>query len=234
MKHEDVDEILNRALRGPHDVKSEVLHRIADSLKVSFAPVRPLPSSIVLTAVVFFVCVAVAIAGAARAGFFGFAKMHLMERWIIFGLLGALAWAAARSFVHAMIPGTRRHITAARLLGWSCVALVGLFGLLFRDYETHQFFRLGIACLATGLLYAVPAALFSWLLLRRGFAVNMVTAGLSAGLLGGLAGIGMLELHCPNFEAAHVLVWHIAVAPISSAVGAGMGWLLHLRRASRQ
>ncbi len=225
-----MDEILNRALPEPRDVKFEVLRRIADSIEASFAPVRPLPSGSLLTAAVFFACAAVAVAAAARAGFFGFAKMDLMERWIIFGLLGALGWAAAGSFVHAMIPGSRLRISAAALLGWSCLALVGLFGFFFRDYETHYFFRLGAACLATGLLYALPAALFSWLLLRRGFAVDAVTAGLSAGLLGGLAAVGMLELHCPNFEAAHVLVWHIAVAPISGAVGAGIGCLLRLRR----
>jgi hypothetical protein len=36
----------------------------------------------------------------------------------------------------------------------------------------------------------------------------------------------MLELHCPNFEAAHLLVWHMAVVPLSAALGAFAGWLI--------
>jgi hypothetical protein len=70
------------------------------------------------------------------------------------------------------------------------------------------------------------------LLLRRGFALNSVSAGLAAGMLGGLTGVGVLELHCPNFQAAHVLLWHTAVAPLSGAVGAMVGWMLHRRSGS--
>jgi hypothetical protein len=57
------------------------------------------------------------------------------------------------------------------------------------------------------------------LLLRRGFAVNSTAAGLAQGTLAGLAGVTMLELHCPIFEAPHVLVWHIAVLPVCGLVG---------------
>jgi hypothetical protein len=39
----------------------------------------------------------------------------------------------------------------------------------------------------------------------------------------------MLELHCPNFETAHLLVWRTAVIPVRGALGAGVGWLLHAR-----
>ena len=74
--------------------------------------------------------------------------------------------------------------------------------------------------------HALPAALLSWLVVRRGFAINPVSAGLIAGALGGIAGVGMLELHCPNFEAAHLLVWHMAVVPLSAALGAFAGWLI--------
>ena len=66
-------------------------------------------------------------------------------------------------------------------------------------------------------------------MLRRGFAVNPPSAGLVAGTLGGLAGVGMLELHCPNFQAAHILAWHTAVVPVSAALGALLGWRLRFR-----
>jgi hypothetical protein len=174
------------------------------------------------------ICAAVALAGAARAGFYGIEKMDLTERALIFSSLVVFSWAAGMGLVHEMVPGSRRRVAPGALLAIVCGLLVGLFALLFRDYQTSDFFSAGIACLLTGLLFAVPAALFAWLLLRRGFSVNPVSAGLVAGTLAGLAGLGMLELHCQNFQAAHVLVWHIAVVPLSGAAGALVAGALRL------
>jgi hypothetical protein len=92
--------------------------------------------------------------------------------------------------------------------------------LLFHDYRTERFLSQGLVCLTAGLILALPASLAAWWILKRGFAVNPVTAGLATGTLGGLAGVTMLELHCINFEAPHLMVWHIAVIPISGAIGA--------------
>ena len=99
-------------------------------------------------------------------------------------------------------------------------ALLGVFGLLFHEYHTDHFISAGIACLLTGLACAAPAALLCWLLMRRGFAVSPVTAGLVCGALAGLAGVGLLELNCVNFQALHVIVWHTAVVAASAAGGA--------------
>jgi hypothetical protein len=43
----------------------------------------------------------------------------------------------------------------------------------------------------------------------------------------------MLELHCSNFQALHVLVWHTAVVPVSAAAGAAVGWALRIRSSAR-
>ena len=50
--------------------------------------------------------------------------------------------------------------------------------------------------------------------------MNRTAAGLAAGTLAGLAGLTMLEFHCANFNAMHVMVWHTAVVPVSGLVGA--------------
>ena len=50
--------------------------------------------------------------------------------------------------------------------------------------------------------------------------MNPVAAGLSVGTLASLAGVAMLELHCANLEALHVMVWHVGVIPLSGAAGA--------------
>ncbi len=124
---------------------------------------------------------------------------------------------------------TSRWLSASALLGTGSAVLLGVFAMLFHDYHTDHFISVGIVCLTTGVLHAIPVVLLSWLVLRRGFAVNSVSAGLAAGTLAGLAGVGLLELHCPNFQATHILVWHTMVVPLSGALGALVGWALRFR-----
>ena len=224
-----IDEVLDRAARSRHDVPPEMLGRIAESIGPRMAPVRPLPATWVLTSGLILIGAAVALAGAARAGFYGIEKMSLWERALIFPALGLLAWIAAAEFVSEMIPGSRRRLAPGAVLGIGSLALLGLFAMLFRDYQTDHFWSAGIVCLVIGLLHAIPTGLVGWWMLRRGFAVNSVAAGLVAGTFAGLAGVAMLELHCPNFQALHVLVWHTAVVPASGAVGALLAWALRRR-----
>jgi len=228
----EIDVVLEMAARAPHEVERALLKRVADSIQPAMRPVRPLPRTSVLAGGLVLICSAVALAGAARAGFNGFEKMGLLERALIFSTLGMLAWVAATEFVNEMIPGSRRWVSAGALLGMGSAVLVGVFALLFHDYHTDHFVSVGIVCLVTGVLHAIPAGLLSWLVLRRGFAVNSVSAGLVAGTLAGLAGVGVLELHCANFEATHVLVWHTAVVPLSGAAGALVAGALRFRTGS--
>ncbi|MGA7292761.1 MAG: NrsF family protein [Terriglobales bacterium] len=229
MKDEEIDDVLKNAAQAPQELDPLFLERIGDSIKQSARPVRPLPPVWLMAAGLVLVCAAVSLAGAARTGFFGVAKMNFLERSLVFPALGLLACFAAVSFVHQMIPASRLRVSPGALLALSSVGLLAVFAQLFRDYHTDHFFSAGIACLLTGLLHSLPAGLLSWVMLRRGFAVNPPSAGLVAGTLGGLAGLGMLELHCPNFQAAHILVWHTAVVPVSAALGALLGWRLRFR-----
>lgn len=232
MKDEEIDDVLKGIAREPHVLKAETLERISDSIKTSLRPVRPMPPAWLLAGGLVLICAAVALAGAAHAGFYGVEKMDLIERALIFSTLVVFVWMVGIGFVHEMVPGSRRRVAPGALLAIVCGFLLGVFALLFRDDQTSEFFSTGIACLLTGVLFAVPTALLAWLLLRRGFAVNPVSAGMAAGTLAGLAGLAMLELHCPNFQAAHVLVWHVAVLPVSGAAGAFVAWALRLRASS--
>jgi hypothetical protein len=234
VKDEEIDDVLNKAGRAPQDLDPLLLERIGASIKPSLRPVQPLPPVWRMTVSVVLVSAAVCLAGAARIGLFGFAKMNLLERSLVFPALGLLACLVAVSFVHQMVPASRLRVAPSTLLTLSSLALFAIFAYSFRDYQTDHFFSAGIRCLLTGLLYAIPAALLIWLFVRRGFAVNPASAGLAAGALGGLAGVGLLELHCPNFQAAHILVWHTAVVPVSAALGALLGWWLHFRMLSEK
>jgi hypothetical protein len=233
MKNEHIDEILRKVAPAPENVDPRVLEHIDDSIRSTLRPVRPLPSVWLLAGGLVLAGAAVSLAGAARASFFGFAKMNLLERSLAFPALGLLACVVAVSFVHQMIPASRIRISPGAVLVLCSVGLLAVFADLFRDYHTVHFFSAGIVCLVTGLLHAIPAGLLSWLILRRGFAVNPASAGLMAGTLAGLAGVGLLELHCPNFQAAHILVWHTAVIPVSAALGALLGWKLRFRASSQ-
>lgn len=229
MRDGDIDELLKDAAERLPQVKPALLESVAGAIQPSLRRVRPLPATWVLTGGVFLICATIALAGAARAGFNGFAKMDLLERVLIFSTLSILAWLAATEFVHEMIPGSRRRISAEGMLALGSVAMLAVFAALFRDYHTDHFVSAGLICLAIGVVHAIPAALLSWWILRRGFAVNPQSAGLLAGTIGGLAGVGMLELHCPNFQAMHILIWHTAVLLVSAALGAVLGRVLQRR-----
>lgn len=229
MKNETIDDVLKKAANITLELNPQTLQCITDSIKVPLDPVRSLPQTWVLATGLVLTCAAVSLTGAARAGFFGFKKMDLLESSVIFSELVLLVWLVGIGFIHEMIPGSRRRVSPGTLMSFGSAALLAAFALLFRDYRIDHFLSIGIICLLTGLIHAVPAALLCWLILRRGYATNLIAAGWVAGMLGGLSGVGVLELHCPNFQAAHVLVWHTLVIPLGSALGALTAWALRFR-----
>ncbi|MGO9261789.1 MAG: NrsF family protein [Bryobacteraceae bacterium] len=225
MRDPEIDDILKQAAGAKPDVDPALLDRVSRSIGSSLRPVRPLAPSWILAGGLVLICASVAVAGAMVLGPYGVRKMSAAEIGLIFSVLGILIWLAATLCVAEAIPGSRRPVTPWVLGVSGCIGLAAVFGLLFHDYRTERFISQGVACLTAGLVQALPASVAAWLLLRRGFAVNSIAAGFAKGALAGLAGVTMLELHCPNFEAPHVMVWHIAVLPISGAVGMLVAWM---------
>jgi hypothetical protein len=224
MKDHEINEALESAARQPRSVRPEVLDRIASSINSSLLPVRPMPSARVLTASLFLVCAAVALAGAWRSGFFGFQVLGIAQRAIILSILAILTWIAARELVSQWTPGSRHYLAPRWLVALASVTLLFSFALLFNDYHATRFLSAGVICLLVGIVHAIPAAVLAAWLLKRGLAVEPISAGTIAGVFGGLSGVTMLELHCPNLEVPHVLFWHVAVVPVSAALGALAGW----------
>jgi hypothetical protein len=227
VKEREIDEVLARAAHDAPALSPALLNSIAEAIKPSLRPVRPMPPAWLLTTSLILIAAVVALAGAARAGFYGIVRLTPFAGVLIFTALLLLLWASAAEFAATMVPGSKRRVRPGVLLVIACSVLMGVFAFLFRDYHTTHFVSAGIACLAAGLAHAVPVALLSWLLLRRGFAVNPVAAGAIAGTLAGLAGVTLLELHCPNFQVLHLLVWHTAVVPVAGAAGALLAWTMH-------
>ncbi len=211
--------MLQRAAGAKPEIDPALLDRISTSIGSHLCPVDALPPSWILTGGLVLISGIVAVAGAMLLGPHGVQKMSMVEIALIFSVLATLIWLAANLCVAEAIPGSRRPMAPWLLALSACIGLAAVFGLLFHDYRTERFVSQGVACLAAGLVNAIPASLGTWWILRRGFSVNSAAAGFAKGALAGLAGIAMLELHCPNFEAPHVIVWHIAVLPVSGALG---------------
>jgi hypothetical protein len=200
-------------------VDPALIERMAAAARRDIRPVKPLPSDWALISSLLTIFFAVSVVGAATLGFFGLLHLSPGAIALIFPALGAFALLAAAAAVSAVIPGSRRVGHPAVLLAAGCIVMEGIFALVFHDYSVGHFVPQGLTCLKAGLIWAVPAGILSWLVLRRGFAVDGAAAGIASGTIAGLAGLAMLELHCPNLRLLHIAVWHLAVPPVSALAG---------------
>jgi len=207
-----------------------VVERIAAAVARDLRPVRPRPAAGAAVAGLLAVFLAVAVPAAARLGFFGVQRMSPGVMAAIFPPLAELALLAAAASVNAMTPGSKRPFHPAALAAGGCCAMAAIFFLLFPDHSLGRFVPQGVACLKTGLLWAAPAAVLAWILLRGGYAVDRAAAGAAGGTFAGLAGLAVLELHCANFRLWHVVVWHLAVVPIAALAGAAVYFFGSKRR----
>ena len=228
MRDRDIDEILQQAARAGGDVDPAILAGISQSIRADLRPARALAPGWILTSGMLLVCAAVALAVAGPLKLYGLHKLSGIETAVTLPVLTLLMVLAAVVSLAESIPGSRRVMPPWLLVASCSGALAAMIAILFHDYQTERFVTQGLKCLALGLLTAVPASIGVWLVLRRGAILNLHSAGLARGTLAGLAGVAMLQLHCPNFETFHLLVWHLAIVPLSAVAGM---WILTLRGA---
>jgi len=212
----EIDDILKSP---PPAVDPSMEAKIAASMGATMGPVRPLPPSWALTVGLIGLAAVIPTIGAGVLGFQGIRRMSGEKIGLIFSLLLLFTILAAAVSVAEMIPGSRRLVDPRTLLAASTLGMFAVFAALFHDYDMYRFLPEGLKCLAIGELIAIPTAAASWLVLRRGFAVNPTAAGVAAGTLAGVAGVIALELHCPIFRAMHVMVWHTAVILVAAGLG---------------
>jgi hypothetical protein len=225
MRPEDLPGILPDSQPDP-----ALLERMAADLARDLRPVQPLPSPGRLVAELLAVFAGVSALGGAALGYFGVRHLGPGAIGLIFPALGGLALLAAAASVNAMTPGSRRPFHPAVLLAAACAAMAAICLLIFRDHSLGSYVPQGVTCLKAGLLWAAPTAILVWLVLRRGYAVDRAAAGIAAGTLAGLAGLTVLELHCPNFRLWHIAVWHLGVVPVAAALVAAIYFFGSKRR----
>ena len=233
MTPQDMDRILDQAARSSPEIDPAAIARAKASLPPAFASVRPIGSVRAFVCLYLVVFAAVALCGAWAFGVHGLPVLSTLRRAVIFPVVLIGAVIAAFASAHEMRPAGGPRI--ARLaLAIGVFAPLAAFALLFHDYDLQFFVPQGVKCLLAGLVCAVPAAFLIFLLLRRGFIVDYRAAGVATGTLAGLAGIGMLELHCPILKAPHLMFWHVAVVWVSGLCGWLAGWFMRLSAEPRR
>jgi hypothetical protein len=196
-----------------------LVERIGAALAADARPVQPVAAAGDTVSGLLVVFLAMASLGATILGFYGVLRLPAWDIALVLSPLAGLALLAAAASANAMRPGSRRRFHPWVLMA-AGIALMGtIFAFLLQDHTLGQFVPQGLTCLKAGLSWALPTAIFAWILLRRGYPVDRRAAGVAQGTFAGLAGLAVLELHCPNFRMWHVVVWHLAVVPVSALAG---------------
>jgi hypothetical protein len=206
------------------------LERIVATLSKDLAPVQPLARARVFfvgLALVFLVSVAL---GYWLLGTNGWRQLGTVQKIAVLVPQSACAGLLASSLVRLMVPGSTHPISPPLLPVGVLTLLVVAIHFTFSPHPESRFIVSGIDCMRTGLAYAGPAAAAFCLLLRCGAILAPGLTGATAGGLAGLAGMGVLDMRCPNSNAYHILIWHVGVALVAMAGGFAVGRLSNWRR----
>jgi hypothetical protein len=195
------------------------IDRLEDMISNDLRPVRPLRPSWVFLSAFALVFVVLSCLGVLYLGPYGWFVLMPMQRIAVFVTLGASAALLAFALVRQMVPGHKALVPPGLLP-------IGLFGLLclvvasvFQVQTDSHFLQSGERCLKAGIPYAIPAAFVFWFILRRGAILSPRVVGAITGMLAGLVSTTLLEVHCPNLNVWHVLVWHVGIALLGLIAG---------------
>ena len=217
------DEQLDGLLKNGPEVPPALAEKIRAQIQRDTQPVRPMLSGAAYT--MFFGGI-LAVISITFAAFLNFGGLHALSasaaaELLIIPLL--LAIFGSSTVATGMQPAGGRLRTW--LFGGLAFILYELLIVqLFSSYDMDGFVHHGVICLALGVLCGVIVASPVWIIANRyGFVVEPVLSGGAVGLVGGLAGLVMLTLHCPLLTVPHTGVWHAAVIAICVTGGAILG-----------
>jgi hypothetical protein len=193
--------------------------QIRKAFAESATPVPPLPSNTVIMLACVGVFTVLAVLFTTPLGFTGFLKLSAAARVVDYTIILLLAMVLAGGVVEQMIPGSRRVMQPGVSVLVAILLLSMIAAVQFPVFAMDNFVQHGIPCLRAGLLCAIPAGVLTWALMRRGFATDATSAGIAGGAFAGLLGVAVLALHCPIFNAAHIIVWHLGTVVVASLGG---------------
>lgn len=195
------------------------LRQIQTAVIADLEPVRPLASSSVYLLAFGGLFLAVFCIGCYMVGQYGWHALSDFQRLAVFVPLTAASALLAFSLVRQMRPAAKQPRTIALWAAGSFVFLLLIMTVIFRPAPESAFVQQGLGCFKTGMMFAIPAAFLFALLLLRGAVLSPALLGATAGGLAGLVGLGVLEIHCPNLNVYHIVVWHVSVTLVCVVAG---------------
>jgi hypothetical protein len=213
-------------------LSQERLKGIETTIAANLKPVRPLaPAGVYLAgfAGIFLVVCAI---GCWIVGHHGWTALSMVQKLTVFVPLAASTSLAAFSLVRQMAPAAKHVGSTALISAGLFVLLLVVMTVVFHPAQESAFVRNGLVCFRTGIAFAIPAAFLFALLLLRGASLSPGLTGATAGGLAGLVGLAVLEVHCPNLDLFHILVWHVSVTLVCAIGGFAFSSVTFWRRIS--
>jgi hypothetical protein len=203
----------------------EMLRHIVEGLAPTLRPVHAVAPAIYFFAAFLGIFLSIVALGVYRLRAIGIGVMTPLETSAILSALTISAVLLAYSLVRQMVPGSRHRLSPELLPAAIAIALTVAIVLLFPFKHEHNFWRNAWSCTRVGTPIGFLAAIPLWLILGRGSILSPAISGAATGLFGGLVGMTVLEIHCPNLDAWHILVSHLGVAIVCALAGLIAGWL---------
>ncbi len=197
------------------------LRQIEQSMVADLHAVRPLAPNRYVFAAFAAVFVSIVAVGVYRLGAFAIAVMSPLQAGAILSALAISTGLLAYSLVHQMAPGSRHRIPPKLLPVGVIISLTVAMAVLFQFQHERNFWTKGWACLRAGIPIGILAAV----------PLSPGVTGAATGLLAGLVGTTVLEIHCPNLDAWHILVSHLGVSALLAMAGFFAGWAAEIAAA---
>lgn len=205
------------------------LRKIAESLAHNLRPVRPLAPARYYAGAFAGIFASVVAITVYRLGAFAIAVMIPLQTAAILSTLAISTGLLVYSLVNQMAPGSRHRFSPALLAVGVTISVAMVMAALFHVQQEENFWRNAWVCIRAGTLVEALAAVPFWLVLRRGAMLSPPMTGAAAGLLSGLAATSVLEMHCPNLNAWHILLSHLGVAILCAMAGLAIGLTAEMR-----
>ena len=195
------------------------LRQIAEGLATDLRPVRQMASARYFFVAFVGTFVSIVVLSVYRMGAFAVAVMTPLQAAAILGALAISTVLLAYSLTHQMVPGSRHRISPRLLPIGIAFSLTIAIAVLFQFQHGRNFWGDAWACFRAGIPIGVLAAVPFWLMLRRGVILSPTMSGAATGLFAGLVGTSVLEIHCSNLDAWHILISHLGVAILGALAG---------------
>jgi hypothetical protein len=195
------------------------LRQIAEAMATNLLPVRPLAQARYLLGAFVGIFVSIVALGVYRLGAFAIPVTTLLQIAAIMSTLAIGTGFLASSVVNQMVPGTHVAVSPKLLLIGITISFMMATALLFQFQQQDNFWSSAWVCVHAATPFAGLAAVLFWLVLRRGAVLSPSMTGAATGLLAGLVGTTVLELHCPILNGWHILASHFGVAILCALGG---------------